>query len=59
MPYRWLMRMRRLIWRCRGGSAAGELDEAMTHYKKCLTLDPVPKTRKAAEKALKEMTAGG
>ena len=37
----------------------GKLDEAMTHYKKCLTLDPVPKTRKAAEKALKEMTAGG
>jgi hypothetical protein len=37
----------------------GKLDEAMAHYKKCLTLDPVPKTRKAAEKALKEMTAGG
>ena len=37
----------------------GKLDEAMTHYKKCLTLDPVPKTKKAAEKALKEMTAGG
>jgi hypothetical protein len=37
----------------------GKLDEAMTHYKKCLALDPVPKTRKAAEKALKEMTAGG
>jgi len=36
----------------------GKLDEAMTHYKKCLTLDPVPKTKKAAEKALKEMTAG-
>ena len=37
----------------------GKLDEAETHYKKCLTLDPVPKTRKAAEKALKEMTSGG
>ena len=37
----------------------GKLDEAMTHYKKCLTLDPVPKTKKAAEKALKEMTSGG
>jgi Tfp pilus assembly protein PilF len=37
----------------------GKLDEAETHYRKCLTLDPVPKTRKAAEKALKEMTSGG
>jgi hypothetical protein len=37
----------------------GKLDEALTHYKKCLTLDPVDKTRKAAEKALKQMTAGG
>jgi hypothetical protein len=37
----------------------GKLDEAMTHYKKCLMLDPVPKTKKAAEKALKEMTSGG
>ncbi|HSY37842.1 MAG TPA: hypothetical protein VK814_18955 [Acidobacteriaceae bacterium] len=37
----------------------GKLDEAMMHYKKCLTLDPVPKTKKAAEKALKEMTSGG
>jgi Flp pilus assembly protein TadD len=37
----------------------GKLDEAETHYKKCLTLDPVPKTKKAAEKALKQMTAGG
>jgi hypothetical protein len=37
----------------------GKLDEAETHYKKCLTLDPVPKTRKAAEKALKEMMSGG
>ena len=37
----------------------GKLDEAETHYKKCLTLDPVDKTKKAAEKALKQMTAGG
>jgi hypothetical protein len=37
----------------------GKLDEAETQYKKVLTLDPVPKTRKAAEKALKEMTSGG
>jgi hypothetical protein len=37
----------------------GKLDEAETNYKKCLTLDPVPKTRKAAEKALKEMLSGG
>ncbi len=37
----------------------GKLDEAETHYKKCLTRDPVPKTKKAAEKALKEMTSGG
>jgi Tetratricopeptide repeat len=36
----------------------GKLDEALTHYRKCLTLDPVPKTKKAAEKALKEMTSG-
>jgi Tetratricopeptide repeat len=37
----------------------GKLDEAETHYRKCLTLDPVPKTKKIAEKALKEMTSGG
>jgi len=36
----------------------GKLDEAETHYKKCLTLDPVPKELKAAEKALKEMAGG-
>jgi hypothetical protein len=36
----------------------GKLDEAETHYKKCLTLDPVPKERKAAEGALKEMAGG-
>jgi hypothetical protein len=37
----------------------GKLDEAETHYRKCLALDPVPKTKKVAEKALKEMTSGG
>lgn len=37
----------------------GKLDEAETHYKKCLALDPVPKVRRAAERALKEMTSGG
>jgi Tfp pilus assembly protein PilF len=36
----------------------GKLDEAMANYKKCLTLDPVPKVKKAAEKALKEMEGG-
>jgi tetratricopeptide (TPR) repeat protein len=36
----------------------GKLDEAERHYKKCLTLDPVPKAQKAAEKALKEMSGG-
>jgi hypothetical protein len=36
----------------------GKLDEAETHYKKCLTLDPVPKVKKAAEKALQEMSGG-
>ena len=34
----------------------GKLDEAEQNYKKALTLDPVPKVRKAAEKALKEMS---
>jgi hypothetical protein len=34
----------------------GKLDEAETNYKKCLTLDPIPKTKKAAEKALREMS---
>ncbi len=33
----------------------GKLDEALAEYRKCLTLDPVPKTKKAAEKAIKEM----
>jgi Tetratricopeptide repeat len=37
----------------------GKLDEAEQNYKKCLQLDPVPKTKKAAEAALKEMTGGG
>jgi hypothetical protein len=36
----------------------GKLDEAEQNYKKCLALDPVPKTKKAAEVALKEMTGG-
>lgn len=34
----------------------GKLDEAEQNYKQCLGLDPVPKTRKTAEKALKEMS---
>jgi hypothetical protein len=33
----------------------GKLDEAETHYKKCLTLDPIPKEKKAAQDALKQM----
>ncbi len=37
----------------------GKLDEAEQNYKKCLELDPIPKTKKAAEVALKEMTGGG
>lgn len=37
----------------------GKLDEAEVNYKKCLELDPVPKTKKAAQSALKEMTGGG
>lgn len=36
----------------------GKLDEAEREYKRCLALDPVPKQRKVAEKALKEMTGG-
>lgn len=36
----------------------GKLDEAQQNYKQCLQLDPVPKTRKAAAKALKDMTGG-
>ena len=37
----------------------GKLDEAEREYKQCLGLDPVPKVRKTAEKALREMTGGG
>ena len=37
----------------------GKLDEAEKEYRQCLALDPVPKERKEAEKALKEMTGGG
>jgi Tfp pilus assembly protein PilF len=37
----------------------GKLDEAQQHYKRCLELDPVPKDRKVAEKALKEMAGKG
>jgi Tfp pilus assembly protein PilF len=37
----------------------GKLDEAEQNYKKCLELDPVPRTKKTAQAALKEMTGGG
>lgn len=37
----------------------GRLDEAEQNYRKCLELDPVPKTRKVAQEALKQMTGGG
>ena len=37
----------------------GKLDEAEAEYKQCLVLDPVPKDRKVAERALREMTGGG
>jgi len=33
----------------------GKFDEAQKSYKRCLDLDPVPKLRRASEKALKEM----
>ena len=36
----------------------GRLDEAEREYRRVLALDPVPKTRKAAEQSLKEMTGG-
>jgi len=36
----------------------GKLDEAEQEYRKCLSMDPVPKVRKAAIRALKEMTSG-
>jgi hypothetical protein len=35
-----------------------KLDEAKQHYEQCLKLDPIPKEKKAAEKALKEMAGG-
>jgi Tetratricopeptide repeat. len=35
----------------------GKLDEAAKEYKKCLSMDPVPKVKKVAEAALKQMTA--
>jgi Tfp pilus assembly protein PilF len=37
----------------------GKLDEAEGEFKACLKLDPVPKTKHSAEKALKEMAGGG
>jgi hypothetical protein len=37
----------------------GRLDEAEQNYRKCLELDPVPKTKKVAQQALKQMTGGG
>lgn len=37
----------------------GKLDEAQVHYKRCLELDPLPKDRKVAERALKEMSGKG
>lgn len=36
----------------------GKMDEALANYRKCLALDPVPKTANAARKALKEMSGG-
>jgi len=36
----------------------GKLDEAVKEYKRCLALDPLPKPKKDAEKALKEMAGG-
>lgn len=35
-----------------------KLDEARLHYEQCLKLDPIPKEKKAAENALKEMAGG-
>lgn len=43
------------------GNAArklGRLDEAEKAFRRCLELDPVPKVRKPAERALREMTGG-
>lgn len=36
----------------------GKLDEAEKAYRQCLELDPVPKVRKKAEQALKDMMGG-
>ena len=36
----------------------GKLDEAQQHYKRCLALDPLPKLRKTAVQALKQMSGG-
>ena len=37
----------------------GKLDEAQKNFKRCLELDPLPKDRRVAEKALKEMSGNG
>jgi len=37
----------------------GKLDEAQQNYKRCLELDPLPKDRKVAELALKQMAGKG
>ena len=37
----------------------GKLDEAQQHYKRCLELDPLPKDKKVAVQALKEMSGKG
>lgn len=36
----------------------GKFDESVKEYKRCLELDPLPKPKKDAEKALKEMAGG-
>ncbi len=36
----------------------GNLDQALAEYKKTLTMDPIPKTKKAAEKAVKDLSGG-
>jgi hypothetical protein len=36
----------------------GKLDEALTNYKQTLALDPVPKLKKQAEDAVKQMSGG-
>jgi hypothetical protein len=37
----------------------GKLDEAQQHYKRCLELDPLPKDKKVAVQALKDMAGKG